>query len=132
MVTQTVVTKETTISKQEMPSSLLLEVPALAEFNKAWADLTDWLSLLDRVITSQIVTVGDLDEINDMIIKQKVREISRCYFSAQFHVKQKKNVYCTQIPQQSHYVDIFTCVPFYKPFSMHTMIANMHILKKIM
>uniref|UniRef100_A0A8D2Q6S3 Dystrophin n=1 Tax=Varanus komodoensis TaxID=61221 RepID=A0A8D2Q6S3_VARKO len=62
---------ETTISKQEMPSSLLLEVPALAEFNKAWADLTDWLSLLDRVIKSQIVTVGDLDEINDMIIKQK-------------------------------------------------------------
>uniref|UniRef100_A0A670I2H0 Dystrophin n=2 Tax=Podarcis muralis TaxID=64176 RepID=A0A670I2H0_PODMU len=54
-----------------MPSSLLLEVPALAEFNKAWADLTDWLSLLDRVIKSQIVTVGDLDEINDMIIKQK-------------------------------------------------------------
>ncbi|XP_016848209.2 dystrophin isoform X5 [Anolis carolinensis] len=69
--TQTLVTKETTISKQEMPSSLLLEVPALAEFNKAWADLTDWLSLLDRVIKSQIVTVGDLDEINDMIIKQK-------------------------------------------------------------
>ncbi|KAJ6667653.1 hypothetical protein lerEdw1_016774 [Lerista edwardsae] len=77
VVTQTVVTKETTISKQEMPSSLLLEVPALAEFNKAWADLTDWLSLLDRVIKSQIVTVGDLDEINDMIIKQKVCGISR-------------------------------------------------------
>lgn len=76
VVTQTLVTKETTISKQEMPSSLLLEVPALAEFNKAWADLTDWLSLLDRVIKSQIVTVGDLDEINDMIIKQKVCEIS--------------------------------------------------------
>uniref|UniRef100_A0A8D2Q6W5 Dystrophin n=1 Tax=Varanus komodoensis TaxID=61221 RepID=A0A8D2Q6W5_VARKO len=71
VVTQTLVTRETTISKQEMPSSLLLEVPALAEFNKAWADLTDWLSLLDRVIKSQIVTVGDLDEINDMIIKQK-------------------------------------------------------------
>ncbi|XP_061483366.1 dystrophin isoform X4 [Rhineura floridana] len=71
VVTQTLVTKETTISKQEMPSSLLLEVPALAEFNKAWADLTDWLSLLDRMIKSQIVTVGDLDEINDMIIKQK-------------------------------------------------------------
>ncbi|XP_065261830.1 dystrophin isoform X3 [Emys orbicularis] len=54
-----------------MPSSLLLEVPALADFNKAWAELTDWLSLLDRVIKSQIVTVGDLDDINDMIIKQK-------------------------------------------------------------
>ncbi|XP_063161281.1 dystrophin isoform X1 [Candoia aspera] len=70
-VVETLVTKETTISKQEMPSSLLLEVPALADFNKAWANLNDWLSLLDRMIKSQIVTVGDLDEINNMIIKQK-------------------------------------------------------------
>uniref|UniRef100_A0A670Z093 Dystrophin n=1 Tax=Pseudonaja textilis TaxID=8673 RepID=A0A670Z093_PSETE len=71
VVTETLVSKETTISKQEMPSSLLLEVPALADFNKAWADLSDWLSLLDRVIQSHIVTIGDLAEINDMIIKQK-------------------------------------------------------------
>ncbi|XP_070800305.1 dystrophin isoform X5 [Pituophis catenifer annectens] len=68
---ETLVSKETTISKQEMPSSLLLEVPALVDFNKAWADLNDWLSLLDRVIQSHIVTVSDRDEINDMIIKQK-------------------------------------------------------------
>ncbi|KAM6448274.1 dystrophin isoform 3-T3 [Liasis olivaceus] len=68
---ETLVTTETTISKQEMPSSLLLEVPALADFNKAWADLNDWLSLLDRMIKSQIVTVGDVDEINGMIMKQK-------------------------------------------------------------
>nr|XP_033805580.1 dystrophin isoform X6 [Geotrypetes seraphini] len=71
LVTQTLVTKDTTFSKVAMPSSLLMEVPALADFNKEWAELTDWLSLLDRVITSQIVTVGDVDEINDMIIKQK-------------------------------------------------------------
>lgn len=77
MVTETLVSKETTISKEEMPSSLLLEVPALADFNKAWADLNDWLSLLDRVIQSHIVTVSDLDEINDMIIKQKVCKIFR-------------------------------------------------------
>ncbi|XP_074076386.1 dystrophin isoform X6 [Macrotis lagotis] len=71
VVTQTLVTKETTISKLEMPSSLLLEVPALADFNKAWTELTDWLSLLDRVIKTQRVMVGDLEDINDMIIKQK-------------------------------------------------------------
>ncbi|XP_030304179.1 dystrophin isoform X2 [Calypte anna] len=69
--TQTRVTKETTTSKLEMPSSVLLEVPALADFNKAWAELTDWLSRLDRDIKSQRVIVGDLDDINDMIIKQK-------------------------------------------------------------
>ncbi|XP_068278928.1 LOW QUALITY PROTEIN: dystrophin [Nyctibius grandis] len=69
--TQTRVTKETTTFKPEMPSSVLLEVPALADFNKAWAELTDWLSRLDREIKSQRVVVGDLDDINDMIIKQK-------------------------------------------------------------
>ncbi|XP_073918839.1 dystrophin isoform X10 [Castor canadensis] len=68
---QPVVTKETAISKVEMPSSLLLEVPALADFNRAWTELTDWLSLLDRVIKSQRVMVGDLEDINEMIIKQK-------------------------------------------------------------
>ncbi|XP_036083104.1 dystrophin isoform X4 [Rousettus aegyptiacus] len=71
LVTQPVVTKETAISKLEMPSSLLLEVPALADFNRAWTELTDWLSLLDRVIKSQRVMVGDLEDINEMIIKQK-------------------------------------------------------------
>lgn len=70
--TQTRVTKETTTFKPEMPSSVLLEVPALADFNKEWAELTDWLSRLDRDIKSQRVIVGDLDDINDMIIKQKV------------------------------------------------------------
>uniref|UniRef100_A0A8C5J8T1 Dystrophin n=1 Tax=Junco hyemalis TaxID=40217 RepID=A0A8C5J8T1_JUNHY len=69
--TQTRVTKETTTFKPEMPSSVLLEVPALADFNKAWAELTDWLSRLDREIKSQRVKVGDLDDINDMILKQK-------------------------------------------------------------
>lgn len=71
VVTQPVDTKETVISKLEMPSSLLLEVPALADFNRAWTELTDWLSLLDRVIKSQRVMVGDLEDINEMIIKQK-------------------------------------------------------------
>ncbi|KAM5221589.1 dystrophin isoform 1-T1 [Ctenodactylus gundi] len=71
LVTQPVVTKETAISKVEMPSSLLLEVPALADFNRAWSELTDWLSLLDRVIKSQRVMVGDLEDINEMIMKQK-------------------------------------------------------------
>uniref|UniRef100_A0A8C9W6L3 Dystrophin n=1 Tax=Scleropages formosus TaxID=113540 RepID=A0A8C9W6L3_SCLFO len=61
--------KSTSLS--EMPSSLLMEMPALVHFNKAWVELTDWLSLLDRMIQTQRVTVGDLEEINDMIVKQK-------------------------------------------------------------
>lgn len=71
LVAQPVVTKETALSKAEMPSTLLLEVPALADFNRAWTELTDWLALLDRVLKSQTVIVGDLEDINEMIIKQK-------------------------------------------------------------
>ncbi|ELK32005.1 Dystrophin [Myotis davidii] len=71
LVTQPVVTKETAVSTLEMPSTLLLEVPALADFNRAWTELTNWLSLLDRVIKSQRVMVGDLEDINEMIMKQK-------------------------------------------------------------
>ncbi|KAG5193464.1 hypothetical protein JEQ12_019825 [Ovis aries] len=74
LVTQPVVAKETAVSKLEMPSSLLLEVPALADFNRAWTELTDWLSLLDRVLKAQRVMVGDLEDINEMIIKQKLVE----------------------------------------------------------
>ncbi|XP_071992014.1 dystrophin isoform X2 [Engystomops pustulosus] len=70
VVTQTLVSTGT--STADMPSSLLLEVPALAEFSKTCAELKDWLTLLDRVIKAQIVTVGDVEEINEMIIKQKV------------------------------------------------------------
>ncbi|XP_075708850.1 dystrophin isoform X1 [Rhinoderma darwinii] len=70
VVTQTLVTTGT--STADMPSSLLLEVPALAEFSKTCGDLKDWLTLLDRIIKAQIVTVGDVEEINGMIIKQKV------------------------------------------------------------
>ncbi|KAG9349621.1 hypothetical protein JZ751_028069, partial [Albula glossodonta] len=55
----------------DMPSSLLLEMPALAHFNKAWVELTDWLTLLDRMVKTQRVMVADMEEINDMIVKQK-------------------------------------------------------------
>uniref|UniRef100_A0A674C623 Dystrophin n=1 Tax=Salmo trutta TaxID=8032 RepID=A0A674C623_SALTR len=47
------------------------DAPALAQFNKAWAELSDWLSLLDQMVQTQRVTVADLDEINHMIVKTK-------------------------------------------------------------
>uniref|UniRef100_A0A8K9UD93 Dystrophin n=1 Tax=Oncorhynchus mykiss TaxID=8022 RepID=A0A8K9UD93_ONCMY len=47
------------------------DAPALAQFNKAWAELSDWLSLLDQMVQTQRVTVADLDDINHMIVKTK-------------------------------------------------------------
>ncbi|XP_078699259.1 dystrophin-like isoform X33 [Branchiostoma floridae x Branchiostoma belcheri] len=41
------------------------------DFDKSVAELRDWLMLLDHMLKSQIVTVGDVEEIEEMIIKQK-------------------------------------------------------------
>lgn len=46
---------------------------ALDKFNKSWAELNDWLSLLDHMVQTQRVTVGDLDDIKEMTAKLKVR-----------------------------------------------------------
>ena len=43
------------------------------EFDKSVSDLRDWLTLLDHMLKSQVVTVGDIEEIEDIIVKQKVR-----------------------------------------------------------
>ncbi|XP_067116720.1 dystrophin isoform X2 [Osmerus mordax] len=45
------------------------EPAALAQFNKTWAELTDWLSLLDNMVQNQRVTVADLEDINDTMAK---------------------------------------------------------------
>ena len=42
------------------------------DIDKVVAELRDWLMLLERMLRSQTVTVGDLEEIENMIIKQKV------------------------------------------------------------
>ncbi|KAL1021783.1 hypothetical protein UPYG_G00017880 [Umbra pygmaea] len=51
--------------------SLQGDASALAHFNKAWAELSDWLARLDQTVQTQRVTVADLDEINNMIGKTK-------------------------------------------------------------
>ncbi|XP_061692810.1 dystrophin isoform X7 [Syngnathoides biaculeatus] len=40
---------------------------ALAQFNKSWAELTDWLTMLDNMVQNKRVVVADLDDINDNI-----------------------------------------------------------------
>ncbi|KAJ8256205.1 hypothetical protein COCON_G00200690 [Conger conger] len=55
----------------EAPSSLFLEMPALAHFNRSWMELTDWLSLRDQMVKSQRVTVADLEEIGDAMARQR-------------------------------------------------------------
>lgn len=49
------------------------ESAALAQFNKSWAELTDWLTMLDNMVQNKRVVVADLDDINDNISRLKVR-----------------------------------------------------------
>lgn len=53
---------------------------ALDKFNNSWAELNDWLSLLDHMVQTQKVTVGDLDDIKEMTAKLKVRPWCRHAF----------------------------------------------------
>ncbi|XP_034461322.1 dystrophin isoform X9 [Hippoglossus hippoglossus] len=40
---------------------------ALAQFNKSWAELTDWLTMLDNMVQNKRVVVADLEDISDNI-----------------------------------------------------------------
>ncbi|XP_035390530.1 dystrophin isoform X1 [Electrophorus electricus] len=71
-----VLLKESKDKCQVATESLIASAPgdatALEKFKKSWAELNDWLSLLDHMVQTQRVTVGDLDEINDMTGKLKL------------------------------------------------------------
>ncbi|XP_053396069.1 dystrophin-like isoform X7 [Mercenaria mercenaria] len=45
--------------------------PDWSEFDQSVAELRDWLTLLERMLKSQRVTVGDIEEIEQMTKKQK-------------------------------------------------------------
>uniref|UniRef100_A0A3Q1GBC1 Dystrophin n=1 Tax=Acanthochromis polyacanthus TaxID=80966 RepID=A0A3Q1GBC1_9TELE len=47
------------------------ESAALAQFNKSWAELTDWLTMLDNMVQNKRVVVADLDDINSNISQLK-------------------------------------------------------------
>ena len=42
------------------------------DFDKSIAELRDWLTLLERMLKSQRVTVGDIKDIEDMKQKEMV------------------------------------------------------------
>ncbi|XP_069376703.1 dystrophin isoform X15 [Paralichthys olivaceus] len=52
---------------------------ALAQFNKSWAELTDWLTMLDNMVQNKRVVVADLDDISDNIglLKDSLGELDQ-------------------------------------------------------
>lgn len=61
-------------SSLEMPvqTQQALELSAPADLDKTTTELADWLLLIDQMLKSNIVTVGNTEEINRTIARMKV------------------------------------------------------------
>ncbi|XP_028837014.1 dystrophin isoform X3 [Denticeps clupeoides] len=86
--------KCTALARESLGGSAQGDMPALAQFNKAWAELSDWLSLLDHMVQNQKVTVGDTEEISDMIIKQKamIVDMEQRHFQLESQITAAQNL----------------------------------------
>lgn len=60
------------VPDESLTGSSQPESAALAQFNKSWAELTDWLTMLDNMVQNKRVVVADLDDINNNIGQLKV------------------------------------------------------------
>lgn len=61
------------VSAESLTGSAPPESAALAQFNKSWAELTDWLTMLDNMVQNKRVVVADLDDIHENITSLKVK-----------------------------------------------------------
>lgn len=55
-----------------VPSPRTSEISVPADLDKTITELADWLVLIDQMLKSNIVTVGDVEEINKTISRMKV------------------------------------------------------------
>ncbi|XP_061571903.1 dystrophin isoform X2 [Cololabis saira] len=58
-------------AQESLVGSSQPESAALASFNKSWAELTDWLTMLDNMVQNKQVVVADLDDIEENISQLK-------------------------------------------------------------
>ncbi|XP_047432918.1 dystrophin isoform X3 [Mugil cephalus] len=54
-------------ANESLTGSSMPESTAVAQFNKSWAELTDWLTMLDNMVQNKRVVVADLEDIDDNI-----------------------------------------------------------------
>ncbi|KAM9327399.1 dystrophin isoform 2-T2 [Pholidichthys leucotaenia] len=66
-------------ANESLTGSSQPESVALAQFNQSWAELTDWLTMLDNMVQNKRVVVADLDDINDNIgqLKTSLQELDQ-------------------------------------------------------
>uniref|UniRef100_A0A8D2ZD00 Dystrophin n=1 Tax=Scophthalmus maximus TaxID=52904 RepID=A0A8D2ZD00_SCOMX len=59
------------VPDESLQASSQPDSAALAQFNKSWAELTDWLTMLDNMVQNKRVVVADLEDIGDNIKQLK-------------------------------------------------------------
>lgn len=59
-------------SENLAPTQQTLEISPPADLDKTTTELADWLALIDQMLKSNIVTVGNGEEINRTIARMKV------------------------------------------------------------
>lgn len=66
-------------ANESLTGSSQPESAALAQFNKSWAELTDWLTMLDNMVQNKRVVVADLEDIDDHIgrLKASLNELEQ-------------------------------------------------------
>ncbi|XP_067349213.1 dystrophin isoform X7 [Channa argus] len=66
-------------TNEGLTGSSLPESVGLTQFNKSWAELMDWLTMLDNMVQNKQVVVADLDNINNNIshLKESLQELGQ-------------------------------------------------------
>ncbi|XP_056423347.1 utrophin isoform X3 [Hyla sarda] len=59
-------------SEYPVATKHVMELPLATDLDKTVIELSDWLLLIDQMLKSNIVTVGDPDEINTTIARMKI------------------------------------------------------------
>lgn len=59
-------------SENTAPTQQTLEISPPADLDKTTTELANWLALIDQMLKSNIVTVGNTEEINQTIARMKV------------------------------------------------------------
>ncbi|XP_022094793.1 dystrophin-like [Acanthaster planci] len=72
VITETsTVTTRAEVQRSAMETAVVETTSPWPDFDRVVAELRDWLTLLERMLRLQTVTVGDLEEMEEMIAKQK-------------------------------------------------------------
>lgn len=72
------------------------EISVPADLDKTITELADWLVLIDQMLKSNIVTVGDIEEINKTVSRMKVSTLCKD-LSGKYHNTETDKI-CLDLP----------------------------------